>query len=269
MSDIASIKDWPEGCLVECKNDNDDALTVKFAERQRRAKVHKEEEAWHKAEEEHWEVEVRRKAEEERQRKVCTAELCMKREHEQQAEKAKGKGKQRSGDLSSHPRKRSRKMRHQSVAGGRRRSQKSAKGASKEDWHVQSLPWEQREQRVVHARKCISHAREQGTKRSHHAKGRSIRTISEHWRSGQGDDGVGREVGGGTRGLVEEVREIRKKMTKVKQERKEGKDMEMQTEGTEVSDDSEVSEDEASKGLEELTTEEMEAGAEDDGEGNE
>ncbi|KAF8139737.1 hypothetical protein EV363DRAFT_1292133 [Boletus edulis] len=69
-------------------------------------------------------------------------------------------------------------------------------------------------------------------------------------------------------GLVEEVRGIRKEMTRVKEEWKEGKDAEVQTEGTEVSDDSEGSEDEASKGLGELTMEEMEAGAENDGEGN-
>ncbi|KAF8128381.1 hypothetical protein EV363DRAFT_1297739 [Boletus edulis] len=255
MSSITNIKDWPEGHLVECKDDDDDALTAKFAKRRRRAKVHKEEEAQHKAEEEHQEVEVRRKAEEERQRKACTVELRMKREHEQQAEKAKGKGKQRSGDPSDPI-----------VFSSEEEDEEDE--ASEHGWRkttkLEKCQWCQ--QRGL---ACTEPA--PGT------KGTACRPCTKVpaglSQSTGGPDKAMTELVGKLvvvlKGLVEEVWGIRKEMTKVKEGRKEGKDAEVQTEGTEVSDDSEGSEDEASEGLGELTTEEMEAGAEDDGEGNE
>ncbi|KAF8139722.1 hypothetical protein EV363DRAFT_1292125 [Boletus edulis] len=284
MSGIANIKDWPEGRLAECEDDDDDALTAKFAEQRRRAKVCKEEEARRKAEEEHREAEVRRKAEEERQRKVCAAELRMKREREQQAEKAKGKGKQRSGDPSDPIVFLSEEEDEKDEASerGRRKTTKSEKCQRCQKRGLactEPAPGT----KGTACRPCAKahitckRARDEEESPCRGEKRKVNRAYVEVpaglSRSNGGPEKamtelVGKLVGV-LEGLVKEVRGIREEMTRVKEKQKERKDAEVQTEGTEVSDDSEGSEDEASEGLGELTMEEMEAGAEDNGEGNE
>ncbi|KAF8141762.1 hypothetical protein EV363DRAFT_1443674 [Boletus edulis] len=280
MSDIANIKDWPEGCLVECEDDDDDALTAKFTERRRCAKVHKEEEARRKAEEERREAEVHQKAEEERQRKVCAAELRMKREHEQQAEKAKGKGEAKSDPIAF-----SSEEEDKEDEASERSWRKTTKSEKCQRCQQRGLACTEpapgtkgtacRPCAKAHITCKRARDEEESPRRGekHKVNRAYVEVPAGPSRSTGGPDKVMTELVGKLvgvlEGLVEEVRGIREEMTKLKEEQKEGKDAEVQTEGTEVSDDSEGSEDEASKGLGELTTEEMEAGAEDDGEGNE
>ncbi|KAF8121396.1 hypothetical protein EV363DRAFT_1302160 [Boletus edulis] len=284
MSGIANIKDWPEGRLAECEDDDDDTLTAKFAERRRRAKVRKEEEACRKAEEEHREAEVHRKAEEEQQRKACAAELRMKREREQQAEKAKGKGKQRSGDPSD-PIVFSSEEEDKEDEASERGQRKTTKSEKCQRCQQRGLACTEpapgtkgtacRPCAKAHITCKRARDEEESPRRGEKCKVNRayVEVPAGPSRSNGGPEKAMTELVGKLVGvleeLVEEVRGIREEMTRMKEKQKERKDVEVQTEGTEVSDDSEGSEDEASEGLGELTMEEMEAGVENDGEGNE